>query len=166
MVGVEAGKEVFPDDLPGGALAPQGVGDERQVFLQGFFAVDGADEIHEAAYDVILEILIVADGDDVIFVRLEGDIFAGVPVAAGIRQALHVQGVAAEHTAHGVGDQGGDLVPQGAGVGAALHRLRDVLPAVKDAVDGDVFVGDVGGEFVPQTVNVDEDAVEGFFVGF
>ena len=77
-----------------------------------------------------------------------------------------VQRVAPKHTAHGVGEQGDDLVPLGADIVAALHGFRNIVLGVKDAVDGDILVRHIGGQLVLQAVDVNEDTVEFFFVGF
>ncbi len=75
------------------------------------------------------------------------------------------QSIAAKHAAHGIGEQGDDLIPEGADVAAALHALGDLLLGAEDPVDGDVPVRHLGGEFLLEAVDVDENAVELLLVG-
>ena len=166
VVGVKTVQKIAADDLAGGTLSAEGVGDEFEVFLERIRAVDRADELNEAAGDVVVEILVVADGDNVVGVGLEGFVFAGVPFAAGVGEAVHVERIAAEHAADRVGHERNDLVVQGADVVRAFHGVGDVVAAVEDAVDGDVLVRDLGRQLVRKAVNVDENAVERLLVGF
>ena len=59
-----------------------------------------------------------------------------------------IKRIAAKDAAHGVGDQAADVAGE---VGAA---------------DGDVLILNFGGQLVLQAVDVDEDAVEFFLIGF
>ena len=58
-----------------------------------------------------------------------------------------------------------ETIIEGADVAAALHALGDVLLGAEDPVDGDVLVRHLGGEFLLEAVDVDEDAVELLLVG-
>ena len=86
VVGVEVVQEVAADDLPGRATAATGaprtkrVGDEAQVFLQGLLAKDGLHELHKAAHDIVVEVLVVADGQDAVRIRVTGIIESANPI--------------------------------------------------------------------------------------
>ena len=166
VVGKEVVDEVRPDDLSGGALSAQGVGDEFQVFLQGVLAVDHPDEVHELAGEVVLKVVVITDGKDIVGVRDDGLILGGVPLAAGIGKPLHIQRVAAKEATHGVGDEGDDLVPEGADIIAPLHGLGDIVLGVENSMYGDILVGHLRGKFVLEAVDVNEDAVQFLLVGF
>ena len=166
VVGKEVVDEVRPDDLPGCAFSAQGVGDEFQVLLQGVLAVDHPDEVHELAGEVILKVVVVADGEDVVGVRDDGLILGRIPLPAGIGQPLHIQGVAAKEAAHSVGDEGDDLVPEGADIVAPLHGFGDIVLGVENSMYRDILIGHLGGELVLEAVDVDENAVQLLLVGF
>ena len=87
-----------------------------------------------------------------------------IPLPTGIGQPIYIQRVAAEHTAHGVGEQRNNLVPLGADIVRSLHALRHIVLGVVDAVDGDILVCHLRGQLVPEAVDVDEDAVQLFLV--
>ena len=132
----------------GGDFTAQRVGNEPQVFFQRVRAVDGLEPVDEHGHDVVGEILVIGDGQNAVLVRRVGDVLAGVPRAAGERQAGLVQRIAPHHAAHGVGNQAADV--------AAEVCLAH----------GHVLVVHVGGQFVLQAVDVNEDAVEFFLIGF
>ena len=64
-----------------------------------------------------------------------------VPVAAGIGKPFHIQGVAAKHAAHGVGDQGNHRIPPGEHIVGALQRCGNVLFGIRQIVDSHVLIG-------------------------
>ena len=70
------------------------------------------------------------------------------------------------YTAHGIGDEGDNLVAHGADIVAALHRFRHIVFAVKHAMHSHILVRNIRCQFVLQPVNVNENAVEFFFVPF
>ena len=104
VVGVEVIQEVATDYLTGRPLAAEGIGNKFEVIFQCVLAIDLADEVYEAPHDVIIEILIIADGDNVVWVRDNGFVLAGDPFAARIGKSVNIQRVAPEHTAHGIRD--------------------------------------------------------------
>ena len=165
VVGKEVVEKVGPDDLPRRALSAQGVGDEFQVLLQGVLTVDYPDEVHELAGEVVLKIVIVADGEDVVGVRDDSLVLGGLPLPAGVGQPAHIQGVPPEHTAHGVGDEGDDLIPEGTDIVAALHGLGHIVLSVENSMYCDILVGHLGGQLVLEAVDVDENAVQLLLVG-
>ena len=59
-----------------------------------------------------------------------------------------------------------DLVAHRADIVAALHGFRHIVLAVKHAMHSHVLVRHIRRQFVLQTVNVNENAVEFFFVLF
>ena len=148
MIFVEVIQEVIPDDLAWGAFAAQRVRNEPQVFFQRVRAVDGLEPVDEHGHDVVGEILVIGDGQNAVLVRGVGDVLAGIPRAAGERQAGLVQRIAPHHAAHGVGNQAADVATE-----VCLAH-------------GHVLVVHVGGQFVLQAVDVDENAVQLFLVGF
>ena len=166
MVGVEVIQEVAADHLAGRTLATQRVGNKLEVFFQRIIAVDLADKLHEASGNVIIKILVIADGDDVVAVRDDGFVLAGIPFTARIGKPVHVQRVASKHTSHGIGNEGDDLVAHGADIVAALHRLRHIVLTVKHTMHSNILVRHIRCQFVLQPVNVNENAVEFFFVLF
>ena len=166
MVGIEVIQEVAADHLAGRTLAAERVGNKLEVFFQRIIAVDLADKLHEASGNVIVKILVIADGDDVVAVRDDGLVLAGIPVSARIGKSVHIQRVASKHTSHGIGDEGDNLIAHGADIVAALHRLRYIVLAVKHAMHRHILVRHIWRQFVLQTVNVNENAVEFFFVLF
>ena len=166
MVGIEVIQEVAADHLAGRTLAAERVGNKLEVFLQRIIAVDLADKLHEASGNVIIKILVIADGDDVVAVRDDGFVLAGIPFTARIGKPVHVQRIPPEHTAHGIGDEGDNLVAHGADIVAAFHRFRHIVFAVKHAMHSHILVRNIWCQFVLQTVNVNENAVEFFFVLF
>ena len=167
MILDEVVQEIIADDLAAGAaLARKGVCDEVQIFFQRVAAIDSADKFHKTPHNIVFEVFLIGDGNAVVLVGQEGLVPAFAPFAARIGKSVHVQRIPPEHTAHGVGDEGDDLVAHGADVVAALHRLRHIIFAVKHAMHGHVFIGHIRRQFVLQTVNVNETAVEFFFVLF
>lgn len=87
----------------------------------------------------------VGDGEDGIGVGGEFGVAAGVEGLSGGDEAGGVEGVAAHGAADRVGDEGFDVALE---VGAA---------------DGDLIVGNFGGEFGLEAVGVDPVAVVLFF---
>ena len=157
-------KEIVPNDLLGRTLAAQRIGDKFQIFVQCVLAVDRFHELHEPTDNIIFEILIITDRDDVVAARDDGLVLAGVPFAARVGKPLHVQRIPPKHTAHGIGDEGDDLVAHGADIARALHRLRHIVLTVKHTMHGHILVRHIRRQFILQTVNVNENAVEFFFV--
>ena len=166
MVGIEVVQEVAADHLTGRTLTAERVGNKLEVFFQRIIAVDLADKLHKTPGNVIVKILIIADGDDIVAVRDDGFVLAGIPFTARIGKPVHIQRVPSEHTAHGIGDEGDDLVAHGADIVAALHRFRHIVFTVKYAMHGHILVRHIRRQFVLQTVNVNKNAVEFFFVLF
>ena len=68
MVSIEVIQEVASDDLTGRTLAAERVSDELEVFFQRFLAVDSFHPLHKTSGDVIIEIVIIADRDDIVTV--------------------------------------------------------------------------------------------------
>ena len=71
MVGIEVIQEVAADHLAGRTLAAERVSDELEVFFQRLFAVDGLYPLHKPSGDVIVEVVIIADGDYIVRVNRE-----------------------------------------------------------------------------------------------
>ncbi|MPN30226.1 hypothetical protein SDC9_177689 [bioreactor metagenome] len=92
-------------------------------------------------------------------------VFAGIPVAAGIGKSLHIQRVAAKHTAHCIGDQRHDFIVEGADIAAALHGFRHIVLACKHSMHRDVLVRHLRRQLVLQAIYVNKNAVEFFLVG-
>lgn len=149
MVGVEAVQEIVADDGAGaGALGAEGLGDERKVLFQIILPKSFFNPRHEKAGEVIGEIFFIGDGDDVVGIGGESVVLVGVPVAAGVGKAGLIERIAAKDAAHGVGDQAADVA------------------AKVCAANGDVLILDFGGQSSCKSVDVDEDAVEFFLIGF
>ena len=167
MILDEVVQEIIADDFTAGAaLARKGVCDEVQIFFQCIAAIDSADKFHKTPHNIVFEVFLIGDGDAVVLVGQEGLVPAFVPFAACIGKPLHIQRVASEHATHGTGNEGNDLVAHGADVIAALHGFRHIIFAVKHAMHGHILVRHIRRQFVLQAVNVNENAVEFFFVLF
>ena len=120
-------------------------------------------EIREPADDVIGEIVHVRNGQHIVLVRQEGLVFTRIPLAARKGQPLNVKGIAPEHTANGIGNEGHDHIPL---IEHIAHLALFLVRLVDDAVHRDITVGHLGRQFVLQAIDVDKDAVEFFLVGF
>lgn len=94
-----------------------------------------------------------------------GEVFAYGISLVGEHEAVCVERVAAEHAAHGVGDERDDLVAAGAHVVVALEAGGDLVGRVEDARDRDVLVLDRDGHLAHHVVDLREDAVELLLVG-
>ena len=71
MVGIEVIQEVAADNFAGHTLAAERICDELEVFFQRFLAVDSFHPLHKPSGDVIVEVVIIADGDDIVRVNRE-----------------------------------------------------------------------------------------------
>ena len=89
-----------------------------------------------------------------------------IKVTARIDQTVTVDGITAKEAAHGVGDKGDDLVPEGADIVAALHGLGDIVPGIENSMYRDILVGHLGGDLVLEAVDVNENTVQLLLVGF
>ena len=132
VVGDELVDEVAADAIEGrlARLEGEGIGDEVEVFGEGVGAKGDLDELDEAVDDVVIEVGLVGDGNDGVGISGELLVLAGVEGLPCVDEAGFVEGVAPHHAAHSVGDEGFDVALE---VGAA---------------NGDLVVGDFGGEFV------------------
>ena len=148
MVGIEVIQEVAADDLAGRTLAAKSVCDKLEVFFKRLAAVDSFHPLYKASGDVIIKVVIVADRDDIVLVGNDGAVLRGVPFTTGIGKTRLIQRVASEHTANGIGDE-----------------RTDVASEISFAYS-DILVFNFGCQLILQAVDVDEDAVEFFFVGF
>ena len=83
MIGIEVVQEVIPDHFAGRAFAAQRVSNKLQIGFQRFLTVHCAHPVHEHADDVIIEVLIVCDGQDTIVIGHIGSILAGIPSTTG-----------------------------------------------------------------------------------
>ena len=166
VVFVEIFDEIITDDVFWLIFATQSIGNEFEVVLQCFFAVDHLDKCHKTSNDVVVKVFVVADWDDVVLIRRISDIFATVPLAASIGKPVHIQRIAAEHATYGVRDEAFDHILFGECVFAATHAVGNIWAIVKDAVDSHVFVFHLWHQLILQAVDIDEDAIELFLVGF
>ena len=69
VVGIEVVQEVAADDLAGRSLAAERISNEFEVFFQRIATVDCLHPLHKASGDVVVKVVVVADGDDVILIR-------------------------------------------------------------------------------------------------
>src|SRR5690554_4265668 len=112
MVFVEVFQEIVPDNLSGRPLAAKGVSDELKVLLQRFRTIDNTDEVNEPPHDIVVEILVVANGEDIVPIGDKRLVFARIPVAASVGESFNVKGVPPEHASHGIANQTANLAPQ------------------------------------------------------
>ena len=147
VVGDEFGEEVAADSVAGGfaGFEGEGGGDEVEVFGEVGLGVGGGDEGDEAGDDIVVEVGLVGDGEDGVLVGGEGGVALRVEGLSGVDESGGVEGVAAHHAADGVGDEGADVSVEIC------------------AADGDLVVGDFGGEFGLESVGFDPVAVVFFF---
>ena len=149
MILEEIVQEIVADDLPAGAaLIAQCLGNVIQVCFQRVRTVHHLQPVAQAGNDVVLQILLVGNGDHVVHIREVAAVFAAVPFAACIGQSFHIQRVAAKHTAHGIAEQALDIPLQ---VGFA---------------HGHILILHFRGQFILQAVNINKNAVQLFLVGF
>ena len=142
-------QEVVTDNLPAGtALIAKGFCDVIEVCFQRISTVHHLQPVAQARYDIIVQIFFIGDRDNIIGIRDIALVFAAIPLAACIGQSHHVQRIAAKHTAHRIAQQALDIpLP----VGFAYRHI---------------FIFHFRGQLILQTVNVDKNAVQLFFVGF
>lgn len=164
MIFVEVVEEVAADVLERAALAAERIRDELQVLLIVLLAVDRSEPDAEAVDDVVLEVLVIADRDDVVLVRPERGILRPVELPASIDKARHIERIAAKHAADCIGEQRFHDIRLRQHVVVALHRVGDVVLRVIDARDCHILVGHIRGQFIGKIVGVDKDAVELFFI--
>ena len=162
---VEVVEEVAADVLERAALAAERVREELQVLLIVLLAVDRPEPGAEAVDDVVLEVLVIADRDDVVLVRSERGILRPVERPASIGKARHIERIAAKHAADRIREQRLHDVRLRQHVVVALHRLGDVVLRVVDASDRHILARNAGRQLILQAVDVDKDAVELFLVG-
>ena len=82
VVGVEVAQEVIPNHILRLTLTAEGIRNEFQVFVQCICAVNGFHKLHEQTDNIILKVFIIANRDNVILIRNERSILAGIPFAA------------------------------------------------------------------------------------
>ena len=148
MVGIEVIQEVAADNLAGRTLAAERICDELEVFFQRFLAVDSFHPLHKASSDVIIKVVIVANGNDIVTVRNDGLVPAFVPFAARIGKTVHIQRIPSEHTAHGIGNE------------------RTNIPSEISPAYCDILVLNFWRKLVLQAVEVNKEPVEFFLVDF
>ena len=146
VVGIEVVDEVIADDFTGRTLAAESVGNELEVFFQRIAAVNGFYPFHKASGDVIIEVVIVADRDDVILVRNNGTVLGSIPFTTGIGESVNIQRVASEHTTHGIGDQRANVA------------LKVSL------ANCDILVFNIWCQLILQPININVDAIKFFLI--
>ena len=166
VVGIEVIQEIAADHLSGRSLAAESIGNKAQVLLQCILTVDLADKVNELPDNIVIKVIVIADGQDVIAIRYDGFILGRIPLAAGVGKSLNVKRIAAEEAAYSVGDERDDLIPHGTDVVAALHGFWHIVTAIEHTVHGHILVRHIRCQFVLQAVNVNENAIEFFFVLF
>ena len=87
MVRIEVIHEVAADDILGLALAAQGISDILQILFQSLIAENYTDKLHKTANDLILKVLVIANGYDVILVGREEGVPLCIPFSAGVGQS-------------------------------------------------------------------------------
>lgn len=166
VVLVEVVEKVAADVFQGAALAADRVRDELQVLLIVLLAVDRSEPDAEAVDDVVLEVLVIADRDDVILVRAERGILRPVELPASIGKPRHIERIAAKHAADRIREQRLHDIRLRQHVVVALHRVGDILLRVVDARDRHILVGHIRRQLILQAIDIDKDAVKLFLVGF
>ena len=135
-----------------------------QVFLVVFLAKGHAQELAEALGDVIGEPVAVEHGNDVVVIGREARLRNLLQVVldgfalVGQDQPRLVQRVAAEHAAHGIGDE----LSHGVGQQQRLQLFLALVVAVavmRVAGQGDFVERHLGRQLILQAVGFDEDAV-------
>ena len=148
MILEEIVQEVVSDNLPAGAaLIAEGFCDIIKVCFQRISTVHCFQPCTQARYNIIVQIFFIGDGDNIVSIRNIALVFAAIPLAACIGQSFHIQRVAAKHTAHRIAQQALDV------------PLQLSLP------HSHIFIFHFWGQLILQTINVNKNAVQLFFVG-
>ena len=93
-------EEIITDNLTAAvSSAADGFGNEVQIFFQRIFPINRFQPAAQAGDNIVPQILFIRNGQNAVCVREEGLVFALIPVPTGIGQTLHVQRIAAKHTA-------------------------------------------------------------------
>ncbi len=69
MGGKEVIQEVAADDFAWAFLASESVCNELEVFFQRIAAVDCLHPLHKASGNVIVKVVVIADGNDIVLIR-------------------------------------------------------------------------------------------------
>ena len=143
----EVVQEVIADDLPAGtALIAKGFCDIVEVCFQRIGTEHHFQPCAQARYDIIVQIFFIGDGNNIVGIRNIALVFTAIPLAACIGQSLHVQRVAAKHTAHRIAQQTLDV------------------PLQVSLAHGHIFIFHFRSQLILQAVNVDKNTVQLFFV--
>ena len=73
MVGIEVIQEVAADHLAGRTLAAECIGDKLEVFFQRVITISLTNKLDKTSGNVIVKILVIADGNYVVGVRRKGN---------------------------------------------------------------------------------------------
>ena len=112
VVGIEVIDEVAADHFTRRTFAAESVSDELEVFFKCLAAVDSFYPLYKASGDVIIEVVIVADRDDVVLVGNDGAVLRSIPFTTGIGKTRLVQRVASEHTANSIGEERANIASE------------------------------------------------------
>jgi len=164
MVGVELTEEIIANAVVALALDVQCLLDEAEVFLVMFVAEGHTQELAEALGDVVGKPVAVEHGDDIIIVGWEAGLRNPLQVVldglalVGQDQPRLIQRKAAEHAAHGIGDQ----LAHGVGQQQSLQLVLALVVAVAVvwvAGQGDFIERHLGRQLILQAIGLNEDAV-------
>ena len=167
-------QKVAANHLARGSPAAKGLGNKREVLLEGLLAIHRAHKVDKVAHDVVVKVLVVGDGQHVIGIGHKGHM-RGVGHLGQIvgnsgalvcqHQAIDIERIAAKHAAHGIAYERGNLVALGAHVLVALVALRNLFCRIEDARHRDVLVLDLDGHLALHVVDLGKDPVELLLVG-
>ena len=184
MVSIEVIQEVASDDLAGCSLAAERICDKLEVFFQRFLSVNGFDPLHKTSGDVIVEIVIITDGNDIVRVNREGLIVILIDLviigAIGDRtirvllcELFKLRSLAVKRLCGLL-----DLAVPGKNQTGLIQRIPPEHTSYGVGNEGtnisskislshsDILVLNFGRKFSLQSVDVNEDTVEFFLVSF
>ena len=168
--------KVVADDLPAGAaLVAQRLGNVIEVCFQRICTVYHLQPVAQACNDVVLQILLIRNGDDVIHIRGKGALFYAI-LGAEVQCARRTQQTrCTQNTSSGHSIAGADKLlfkglasqhkPGHIQRVAAKHTAHGIAEQALDVplqvgfAYGHIFLFHFRGQFILQTVNINKNAV-------
>ena len=148
MIFIKIIQKIVPNHIFWLTFTFQCIGNKFQVLIQRVCTVNNFYELHEQTNNIILKVFIVTDWDNVILICRKRSILIGIPFATCISKTIHIQRVATKHTTNRIRNKGTNI------------------SAKVSLANSDILVLNLRCQLILQAVNVDEDTVQFFLVGF
>ena len=148
MVRIEATQKIIPNHILRLTFAAQRISNEFQIFVQCIFTVNRFYELHKQTNNIILEVFIVANWYNVIFIHSKRSIFTVVPFATCIGKSIYIQRVTTKHTTN------------------CVRNERANISAKVSLADSDILILNFWYQLILQTINLNEDTVQFFLISF